>query len=61
MSRPRRSEQERIENDFFDLTLKEQEQLLATLQTLHRLKRRQVPKPAEPVAEADSALKVVTS
>ena len=41
MSRPRKSEQERIEDAFYDMDQESQVSMLRTLQTLHRLKSRQ--------------------
>ena len=41
MSRPRKSEQERIEDAFYDMDQESQASMLRTLQTLHRLKSRQ--------------------
>lgn len=42
MRQPRRTNTEKIEDVFFDLDAQEQESLLSALQTLHRLKMRQV-------------------
>lgn len=58
MARPRRTDAERIEDLFFDMNLAEQDKLLATLATLHRLKRRQasdkIGKPGPRETPADS-------
>ncbi len=50
MSRPRKPEWEKLEDAFYDSALKDQAMILDRLQLLHRLKARQKPEPAEPVA-----------
>ena len=41
MGRPRKTDVERIEDDFFDMSLADQDSMLRTLELLHRMKKRQ--------------------
>ncbi len=57
MARPRKPEAERIEDAFFDMSLADQDSMLRTLATLHRMKARQSSKRAtEPAPDEQPML-----